>query len=100
MNNFTFTFFGKKTNISFLTFLSINLLMLVAFISSVVGLYQLADLYTDHGVLMLIGFCIMIGELTLNGIRYSVLPPRIIKDFLTRVTYIIGFVYFWYNLFV
>jgi hypothetical protein len=100
MSNFTFTFFGKKTNVSFLTFLSIILLMLVAFISSVIGLYQLADLYTNHGVLVLIGFSIMIGELTLNGIQYSVLPQHIIKEILTQVAFIIGCVYFWYNLFV
>lgn len=87
---YTLTFFGKTKEISRIQFFSVLIFFLVTFASSVIGLYQISG-----WLLLCVGALSL--SVKLNDVRYALLPNTI-QGYIGQAALILGFTYFWYNL--
>lgn len=87
---YTLTVLGKKTYISGFAFAMIATIMLVVFVLSVIGLYQISGW-------LLLALVPLTCSVTINHTRHALLPEKV-QTVIGGISLIAGFVYFWVNL--
>lgn len=101
MSKYTLTFRGKKHEISKQAFFLMVIPVLAFWLGYIWclcgGVYRFGETYFNSGILLLLTTCIVFGAITINDVRYALLPQNAFTKYLTRILCFVSIAYYMYN---
>lgn len=101
MSKYTVTFRGKKHEVSKQTYFMFVIPVLAFWLAYMWclfgGVYRFGETYFNSGILVLLVTCIMFSAITINDVRYALLPQNTFTKYLTRSLCCMSILFYMYH---